>query len=116
MAWFENYFMEMNSDKCNLLISGNKAVLGRSDLKFDVHLRNTCMKAKRKLIALSRVRKYLDIDKTRFLFMAFFEYQFKYCHKLFHDRGLYYIETSSLICSENQWTGFYMIETSIMKE
>ena len=26
------------------------------------------------------------------------------------------IETSALICSSNQWTVFYMIETSIMKE
>ena len=26
------------------------------------------------------------------------------------------METSSLICSANQWTGFYMIETSVMKE
>ena len=26
------------------------------------------------------------------------------------------IETSPLICSANQWTGFYMITVSIMKE
>ena len=36
--------------------------------------------------------------------------------KLFHDNGLYHIETSSLICRTNQWTGFYMIGTSAMKE
>ena len=36
--------------------------------------------------------------------------------QLFHDGGPYYIKTSPLICSENQWTGFYMIETSVMKE
>ena len=35
--------------------------------------------------------------------------------QLFHDGGLYHIETSSLICSANQWTGFYMIVTSVMK-
>ena len=28
----------------------------------------------------------------------------------------YHIETSPLICSANQWTGFYMIGTSVMKE
>ena len=28
----------------------------------------------------------------------------------------YHIETSPLICSANQWTGFYMIRTSAMKE
>ena len=35
--------------------------------------------------------------------------------KLFYDRGLYHIETSLLICYENQWTGFYMIETYVIK-
>ena len=32
--------------------------------------------------------------------------------------GPYHIENSSLICcaSANQWNGFYMIETSVMKE
>ena len=34
--------------------------------------------------------------------------------KLFHDRGPYHIETSSLICSVNQSTGFYMIGTSVI--
>ena len=34
----------------------------------------------------------------------------------FHDGGPYHIETSSLIRNANQWTGFYMIGTSIMKE
>ena len=35
---------------------------------------------------------------------------------LFHDRGRYHIETSPLICSANQWTGFCMIMASVMKE
>ena len=34
----------------------------------------------------------------------------------FHGRGHYHIETSPLICSPNQWTGFYMITPSVMKE
>ena len=34
----------------------------------------------------------------------------------FLDRGPYHIETSPLICKANQWTGFYMIRTSVMKE
>ena len=38
-------------------------------------------------------------------------------HWLFQDKeGPYHIETSQLICSANQWTGFYMIATSIIKE
>ena len=36
--------------------------------------------------------------------------------KLFYNRDPYYRETSPLIFSANQWTGFYMIETSVMKE
>ena len=36
------------------------------------------------------------------------------CH--FHDGGSYHIETSPLICRANEWTGFYMIGTSAMKE
>ena len=35
---------------------------------------------------------------------------------LFHDGGPYHIETSRLICRVNQWTVFYMIGTSFMKE
>ena len=36
--------------------------------------------------------------------------------KLFHDGCPYHMETSPLICSANQRTGFYMTGTSIMKE
>ena len=36
--------------------------------------------------------------------------------KLFHDGGPCHVETCLLICSANQWTGFYMIGTSITKE
>ena len=36
--------------------------------------------------------------------------------QLFHDGGRYHIETSPLISSANQWTGFHMITASIMKE
>ena len=35
---------------------------------------------------------------------------------LFHDGGHYRIETSPLICRANQWTGFYIITASVMKE
>ena len=31
-------------------------------------------------------------------------------------RGRYHIETSPLVCSANQWTGFYKITASVMKE
>ena len=35
---------------------------------------------------------------------------------LSHSGGPNHIETNPLICSANQWIGFYMIETSVMKE
>ena len=35
---------------------------------------------------------------------------------LSHNRGPYHIETSLLICRTNEWTGFYMIATSVIKE
>ena len=35
---------------------------------------------------------------------------------LFHDRGTYHIETSPLIYRVNQWTGIYIIGTSVMKK
>ena len=36
--------------------------------------------------------------------------------KVFHDGDPYYIETTPLIFTANQWTDFYMIGTSVMKE
>ena len=39
-----------------------------------------------------------------------------FCYELFHNGGPYHIETSTLICRANQWTGFHIIETSVMKE
>ena len=47
--------------------------------------------------------------KAFFLFSIMFS-------KLFHGGGPYRRETSSLICAANQWTGFYMIGVSVMKE
>ena len=35
---------------------------------------------------------------------------------LFHDGGPYHIKASPLICSVNQWTGFCMIWTTVMKK
>ena len=33
----------------------------------------------------------------------------------FHDGGRYFIETSRLKCSADQWTGFYMMSASVVK-
>ena len=37
------------------------------------------------------------------------------CLQLFHERGLYHIESSPLICTANQCSGFYMVGTPAMK-
>ena len=74
VAWFEMYYMKLNTDKCHLLISENKneqiwAKLGRNivwessdvkllgttfdnNLKFDKHVSNIFSKANRKLNTL----------------------------------------------------------------
>ena len=94
--WFGNSYTKMNSYKCHLFILGNKfenwwtkidrenrtvKLLGitiDSELKFNEHLSNVCLKANRKLSTLMRIRKYLDIKKIRILFKGFFEAQFKF--------------------------------------
>ena len=35
---------------------------------------------------------------------------------IFHDGGVYYTETSPLICRTNQWTFFHTTGTSVMKD
>ena len=98
MKWFENNYMKMNSNKCHLFISGNKfehlwAKIGNdriwenetvellgitidNELKFDEHVNIVCLLANRKSSALSRIKKYLDFNKVRILFKAFFKSQF----------------------------------------
>jgi len=112
IAWFEVNYMKLNTDKCHLLISGNKhehiyAKVGHdviwesnsvkllgvtidNDLKFDKHVSNICLKANRKLSALARVSKFLSFQKRRTLFKSFIESQFKYCpiFWMFHGRQI----------------------------
>ena len=92
--------MKLNTDKCHLLISGNKneqmwAKLDRdifwesndvkflgitldNNLKVDKHVSNICSKANRKLCALTRVAKFLPFKKICILCKAFIESQFKF--------------------------------------
>ena len=77
IAWSEMNNMKFNTAKCHLLISGNKneymwtelnedivwesndtelfGVTIDNNLKFDKHVSNICLKASRKLVALTRV-------------------------------------------------------------
>ena len=88
-------YMKLNTDKCHLLISGNKneymwakldqdivwesndvELLGvtiDNYLRFDKHVPNICLKANRKLSASTRVAKFLPFNKRRIFFKAFIE-------------------------------------------
>ena len=101
IAWFEMKYMKLNTDKCHLLISGNKneyiwakldedtvwesndvELLGVSidnNIRFDKHISNICLKANRKLSGLTRVAKFVPFIKRRILFKAFIESQYRYC-------------------------------------
>ena len=48
--------------------------------------------------------------------MHFQQVEVRKCSLLFHDGGSHDIEFSPLICSANQWTGFYIITASVVKE
>ena len=89
--------MKLNSDKCNLLVSGhhyeemfinignnriweckNLKILGikiDKDLKFDKDLNKICSTAKRKLNVLSRMPSISSAGKRIIIFKS----QFKYC-------------------------------------
>ena len=112
IALFEMNYLKLNTDKCHLLISGNKneqmwtkldrdivweskdvKLLGITlcnNLRFDKHVSNICSKANRKLSALTRVAKFLLFKKRCILFKAFIESQFKYCPLvwMFHGKQI----------------------------
>ena len=93
--------MKLNTDKCHLLVAGHKfehtwvrvgadkiwedhsvKLLGVSidnELKFDKHVLNIIKKANSKLSALSRLTKFMNLQKKGTLHKVFVESQFKYC-------------------------------------
>ena len=106
--------MKLNTDKCHLLVAGHifehtlvrvgpdkiwedhsVKLLGVSidnKLKFDKHVLNIIKKANSKLSALSRLTKFMTLQKKRTLYKAFVESQFKYCPLtwMFHGRKTNY--------------------------
>ena len=104
--------MKLNSDKCHLLVSGNKhecmicnigssniiethsvKLLGvriDSGLAFSEHIKFLCNKASSKLNALSRLCSILPFHKRAMLMQAFFNSQFAYCPLvwMFHSRKI----------------------------
>ena len=59
-------------------------------LNFDYHVNQLCKKASKKLHALARIAKYMDINKRRMLMKAFVSSQFSYCPLIwmFHSRKM----------------------------
>ena len=110
--WFEMNYMKLDTDKCHLLLSGNKneymwaeldedivwesndveppGVKKDNNLRFNKNVSNTCLKANRKLNALTRAAKFVPFKKRRILFKAVIESQFKYCPLvwMFHGRQI----------------------------
>ena len=106
LTWSANNQMNVNHDKCHLLLSTqeeaniqidnttikcskSKNLLGivlDNKLKFDKHVENICQIASKKLNALARVTNYMELPKRRILINAFFKAQFSYCR--LHERCL----------------------------
>ena len=97
--WFYNSNLISNAEKSHLIVSTKKNVeiqvsycpkknedsvklLGihlNNDLNFDYHVNQLCKKASKKLHALARIAKYMEINKRRMLMKAFVSSQFSYC-------------------------------------
>ena len=113
LEWFANNSMELNTDKCHLLVIGQRCddpvavkigsaevvncseerLLGvhiDNKLSFDHHVSKLCQKGSNKLYALARISPYMDHNKLRTLMKAFITSQFQYCSLvwMFHNRQL----------------------------
>ena len=114
IEWFDNNYMKLNAEKCNLLIGGNKSrtehifvkvgdamiwgsqsekLLGLvidNKLKFDAHISNLCKTANRKISVLARMARYLDRGKMKILMNAYITSQFSYSPLtwMFHTREI----------------------------
>ena len=111
IKWFKVNYLQMNPDKCKLLISNkdkdisiiidneviecSKSVklLGitiDSKLDFSEHVSKLCKKVSSKLHALARISNFMSQDKLRLLMKSFIESQFSYCPLIwmFHSRTL----------------------------
>ena len=108
--WFMNNNLRANAGKFHLFLSpyedqtitvenyiikssGVEELLGvsiDSNLNFKEHILSLCKKANRKLHALSRVSKYMTLNKRRILMKSFIISQFIYCPLIWmiHNRSL----------------------------
>ena len=108
--WFMNNNLKANAGKFHLFLSsyedqaitvencvikssGAEELLGvtiDSNLNFKEHILSLCKKANHKLHALSRVSKYVTLNKCRILMKFVIISQFNYCPLIWmiHNRGL----------------------------
>ena len=93
IEWFENNYMKLNEGKCHLLISGFKhevlwaniggkriwestenKLLGLHidrDLQFTSHVSKLCTQASQKLTAISRIAKFMSLEKRKLVINSF---------------------------------------------
>ena len=103
-------FLKGNADKCHLITSSktpvgievaNMTIMSEEKVKllgihidnrlnFDYHISQLCKKAGKKLHALTRVFKYMDISQRKLIANAFIMSQFSYCPLIwmFHSRAM----------------------------
>ena len=108
--WFKKKFLKGNADKCHLITSSITPVgiemsninimsevkvelLGISidnRLNFDYHVSQLCKKAGKKLHALTRVFKYMNISQRQLIPNVFIMSQFSHCPLIwmFHSRAI----------------------------
>ena len=86
VRWFNHNYMKLNAEKCEFITTGHRfehlwlnveeiqvwekskvKLLGiHNELKFDDHITKICRKANSKLSALSRISRYLSMDRKSF--------------------------------------------------
>ena len=108
--WFKKKFLKGNADKCHLITSSktpvgievaNMTIMSEEKVKllgihinnrlnFDYHISQLCKKARKKLHALTRVFKYMNISQRKLITNAFIMSQFSYCLLIwmFHRRAM----------------------------
>ena len=85
--------LEIQVSSCSIRNEDSVKLLGihlNNDLNFDYHVNQLCKNASKKLHALARIAKYMDINKRRMLMKAFVSSQFSYCPLIwmFHSRKM----------------------------
>ena len=108
--WFKNNHLKANPRKSYILLSSKKpefvladgisltanshekllGVIIDSELKFENHITELCLKVSKKCNPLCRISSFMSLEKRRRLMKAFIESQFSYCRLIWmlHSRTL----------------------------